>query len=251
MALTNKLTAIANAIRAKTGSTAKLTLDQMPAAIASIETGGGGGDNLEEFITRTIKTFSNSSITKIGDSAFESCEKLTSVNCPAVTKIGHAAFQYNYSLTSINFGDVTSIGMNAFANCPYITEADFPYVTELEGGTFYQCKNLTNVNIPNVTKVQLKDFSECYALTKLDLPSVTYIYTQAFYYSEALEAVILRSPTVCTMNNANAFTGTPIASGTGYIYVPKALIEDYKAAARWSYYANQFRAIEDYPNICG
>ena len=41
MALIDKLTAIANAIRAKTGSTGGLTLDQMPSAIASI-TGGGG-----------------------------------------------------------------------------------------------------------------------------------------------------------------------------------------------------------------
>ena len=41
MALTDKLTAIANAIREKTGGTELLTLDQMPAEIAGIETGGG------------------------------------------------------------------------------------------------------------------------------------------------------------------------------------------------------------------
>ena len=43
MALTDKLTAIANAIREKTGGTELLTLDQMPTEIAGIETGGGGG----------------------------------------------------------------------------------------------------------------------------------------------------------------------------------------------------------------
>ena len=37
-----KLTAIADAIRGKTGGTDALTLDDMPAAIASIQTGGGG-----------------------------------------------------------------------------------------------------------------------------------------------------------------------------------------------------------------
>jgi hypothetical protein len=41
MALTDKLTAIANAIREKTGGTELLTLDQMPTEIAGIETGGG------------------------------------------------------------------------------------------------------------------------------------------------------------------------------------------------------------------
>lgn len=40
MALTDKLTAIGNAIRSKTGETELLTLDAMPAAIQCIETGG-------------------------------------------------------------------------------------------------------------------------------------------------------------------------------------------------------------------
>lgn len=39
MALTDKLTAIADAIRAKTGGTAALTLDQMPSEIEGIQTG--------------------------------------------------------------------------------------------------------------------------------------------------------------------------------------------------------------------
>jgi hypothetical protein len=42
MALTDKLTNIADAIRGKTGGTKKLTLDQMPLEIASIVSGGGG-----------------------------------------------------------------------------------------------------------------------------------------------------------------------------------------------------------------
>lgn len=40
--LTNKLTAIADAIREKGGTTDLLTLDAMPAAIAALEVGGGG-----------------------------------------------------------------------------------------------------------------------------------------------------------------------------------------------------------------
>jgi len=45
MALTDKLTSIANAIREKGGTTDKLTLDAMPNAIAAIETGGGSGED--------------------------------------------------------------------------------------------------------------------------------------------------------------------------------------------------------------
>ena len=44
MALINKLTEIADAIREKTNTTDLLTLDDMPTLIASITTGSGGGD---------------------------------------------------------------------------------------------------------------------------------------------------------------------------------------------------------------
>ena len=46
MALTDKLSAIADTIRGKTGGTEELTLDQMVDAIAGIESGGGGGETV-------------------------------------------------------------------------------------------------------------------------------------------------------------------------------------------------------------
>lgn len=49
MALIDKLNAIGNAIRAKTGKTQKLTLDEMPAEISSIV--GGGTEDLNAVLT--------------------------------------------------------------------------------------------------------------------------------------------------------------------------------------------------------
>ena len=63
--------------------------------------------------------------------------------------------------------------------------------------------------------------------------------------------MILRSETMAVLKYTKAFEGTPIESGTGYIYVPAALIDSYKTATNWTQYADQFRAIEDYPDICG
>ena len=44
-----------------------------------------------------------------------------------------------------------------------------------------------------------------------------------------------------------------IAGFSGYEYNEhlKTLIEDYKVASGWKTYADQFRAIEDYPDITG
>ena len=72
MALIEKLEAIGNAIRAKTGKTDKLSLDQMPVEIAGIE--GGGGVNpadlsvfdptKETIIVRSTATQNNIFVTK-------------------------------------------------------------------------------------------------------------------------------------------------------------------------------------------
>ena len=94
-------------------------------------------------------------------------------------------------------------------------------------------------------------FMSCSNLEKIDFDVLEEMQDADFYQCSALTAVIIRSPVVCTMSDSNAFKLTPIESGTGYIYVPAALVDSYKAATNWSVYAGQIRAIEDYPDICG
>ena len=50
MALTSKLTAVADAIRAKTGETGKMTLEQMPDKIRAISGGGSGGFDFSQMM---------------------------------------------------------------------------------------------------------------------------------------------------------------------------------------------------------
>lgn len=94
-------------------------------------------------------------------------------------------------------------------------------------------------------------FFDCSNLAKIDFDVLEEMKDADFYQCSALKAVIIRSPAVCAMSDSKAFKSTPIASGTGYIYVPAALVDSYKAATNWSAYADQIRAIEDYPDICG
>lgn len=54
MALTDKLKAIADAIRTKTGKSAVLTLDQMPAEILAISSGGSLPSGIQAFDAGTI-----------------------------------------------------------------------------------------------------------------------------------------------------------------------------------------------------
>ena len=120
------------------------------------------------------------SVTEIGESAFEGCTNLTSVNIGNnVTTIGSEAFQDCFSLTSINIPDsVTKIGDSAFAHCTSLTNINIPgSVTKIGNSAFSGCSNLENVNIDNgVTEIGDNAFNRCSNLTSITIPdSVTII----------------------------------------------------------------------------
>ena len=98
----------------------------------------------------------------------------------------------------------------------------------------------------NICEVGFYTFYNCTNLTSVDLPVATSIRDSAFRSCKNLASLILgNTENVCSIKS-NTLANTKIASGTGYIYVPAALIDSYKTASNWSTYANQFRALEDY-----
>ena len=112
--------------------------------------------------------------------------------------------------------------------------------------------NLTSVCMPNVVDVGSYAFAESQKLSIADLGATKSVGSRAFYLCLAFKTLILRGETVCTLANVDALTRTLIASGTGYIYVPRALLsdtdetKDYRRATNWSTFASQFRALEGY-----
>lgn len=130
-----------------------------------------------------------------------------------------------------------------------ITELQDNITTSIAAQKFRGCAALTNVIFPSVTSVGLAAFWNCTALKQADFEKTVSFYTNAFYGCSALAALILRNTEAVSSLTGN-LSGTPIASGTGYIYVPAALVATYKAATGWSTYADQIRAIEDYPEVC-
>lgn len=109
------------------------------------------------------------------------------------------------------------------------------------------CRSVTEYKDDTIQKIGNDAFCECGQLTIVDTSAVDSIYMAAFGNCSNLTALILRKVSkIARLENINAFDKTPIKSGTGYIYVPSALIDSYKSAANWSTYASQFRALEDY-----
>ena len=189
-------------------------------------------------------------VTSIGEYGFSECDNLTTINLPLVTSLGTSAFSTCTKLNSVNLPSVTSIKDFAFSSCYALTSIDLPSATYLGNVTFNNCSSLKTVNIPLVTSLGSNSgngtFKGCITLESIDLPSVTNIKSYAFQNCTSLDTVILRSETMCTLYDAadKTFSNTPIANGTGYIYVPNVLLDTYKADSKWSKLSNQLRAIE-------
>lgn len=212
MALTDKLTAIGDAIRSKTGGSELLTLDEMPQEIQGIQTGGGGGADTglaDSIVDGTITSYSSD-----------------------IQTLRASAFAYSTKLTSVSLPNVTSIPGDAFSYCDKLASCDFPKVETIGGSS---------------------TFNSCTSLEKIIFPSLTYISDMAIWANcKSMLALILPNSTVATCGYAGAsWNPTPFNKGQGYIYVPRALIEQYKVATNWVTFASKFRAIEDYPDICG
>ncbi len=210
----------------------------------------GDEATLAMIIERTIDEYCDNSVTKIGAYAFYGCTALAKADVPNATEVGDYAFQKCTALVSADVPEATHIGTYAFEGCTALESYDFTNVTTIKNQAFNNCASLTEICCPLVNSVLWYTFQKCTSLAKADFSVLPKLGAEVFV-DDPLTTLILRSSTLCELGNTNVFLRTPIASGTGYVYVPSALVDSYKAATNWSTYAAQIRAIEDYPDICG
>ena len=127
---------------------------------------------------------------------------------------------------------------------------DLPKCTTVGEYAFYYCTSLSNVNLPECEGVGTRSFVGCTALSKIIFQKIERMAAGAFEACSNLETLIIKNDTkVCVMGKelfTNSLSGTKIASGNGYIYVPDKLVQQYKTAYRWDEYANQIKPLSEY-----
>lgn len=103
---------------------------------------------------------------------------------PSVTKLGDSAFYSCESLAYFVGGEqITSFGSSAFANCISLKTVElYDRLTSLPSGLFSGCRKLTDVTIPeSVTEISSDVFANCESLVNISIPkSVTYLGSSAF-----------------------------------------------------------------------
>ena len=91
--------------------------------------GGGGSEQEDGLVTRTLTAYENSTASNVGGYAF-----------------------YNFSnLISVDLANASSVGLMAFNGCSALTSVNLPNVASIGGSAFYRCFALTSIDLPSAT----------------------------------------------------------------------------------------------------
>lgn len=204
--------------------------------------------------------------TSIGEYAMAGCSALQTALVPKLATSGTYAFQNCTSLESISMPQLATVSNYMFAGCSALSSVSIPNATRINQYAFQNCKDLISIDLNDVTNIGNYAFSgsgigtlEITDATSLgtylcqgqrtgivDQHTTVNLASNRFNGANSLCHLILRSTTMCTLTT-NALTGTAIAAGIGWIYVPTDLVATYKEASNWSNYASQIVDISEYP----
>ena len=235
------LTAIADAIREKTGKTESLTLDEMPTEVASIKTGGGGSTGVSKMalfvsgqpFTLTAEDLDGANLIR-ADVFYKSM--LTEITVPSSVKtIENYAFSYHEALRKVTIHEgLEFLGGSAFEYCTSLEEVSLPSsLKDVEPFVFSGCTSLSKVTLADgLTTIGAYMFDGCTALEEIYFPkSITRIDSGAFSSCTGMKLYDFTQHTTIPTLNSNAFIAIP---ATCKIKVPPALRNRWIASTNWS-----------------
>ena len=156
---------------------------------------------------------------------------------PSVTSIGNSAFENCSNLASVDMPSVTSIGSSAFSNCSRLASVEIPSsVTSIADGVFSGCSSLASVEIPSsVTSINEATFENC-PIYKLNLSkNLKFIGNNNFAKVRQINIDATVPPTI----KEQSF-------GEHVVFlVPGSAVETYKTAAVWSNYKGRIISTSD------
>ena len=171
------------------------------------------------YSTETSATFEN--VTEIKGGAFMYNSKLQSVSFPELITIsGSYAFYNTTALATVSMPKLESGAAECFYSSP-IVSAEFESIKVISGTMFAGCQQLTTL----VFGDKLQDISTSYLVRSC----------------KQLTSVTIKATTPPT---ASAF-GILFMCDNVKFYVPEGSVDAYKAANKWSIYANKISAITE------
>lgn len=165
-----------------------------------------------------------SSVTTIGNNAFEMCTALSSITIPGnVTVIEDNAFSCCYNLRTVTLSEgVTRMGNYAFFNCNMLSSVTLPSTLNTIGASaFQQCESLTSITIPRgVQTVRNGAFAYCSSLSNVTIEEGVRVIESEAFNNHALKSVKIPQ-SVQSISNSAFPTSISFYGGGFKMYVPR------------------------------
>jgi len=136
----------------------------------------------------------------LGNSCFNSCSSLTTVDLPSLSTVGRYCLSFCTSLTSINLPNLTTATEGCFANCSSLTTVNVSGLTIAGDVCFSSCSSLTSIDLPNLIAAGESCFAGLSSLTSVNLPSLTTAGPYCFNSCSSLTSINL--PNLTTAGNS-------------------------------------------------
>lgn len=211
----SKLTGLGDKIRAQTGRTDTLTIDEMNIALNNFISQGILMGLIQGSITSLVVP---TGTTSIRNYAFYNLTSLTDIAMSApLSSIGENAFNGCNNLANVTIpSSVTTIGKSAFSYCP-IETIDIPRgVTIIPASLFWSCRSLKSVRfLGNITTINDFVFYGCSGLELVDFSNCTSIPYMNALYSDIFTSV----PSTCVLKIPDSlYNGWINAEGWSSLY---------------------------------
>ena len=182
------------------------------------------------------------------ESSFIETGRIYELSSDRIVTVGNAFLEDNYNISIVDLPNLKSLGSQYnLVSCTSLKYINLPQITDIPFRSLTSLPKLEYINIPNVKTIDYYAFNSCPRLKKLELPSIISIDTGGLESFSNLHTLIMsNSNTICKASSSSLLSDTPISKGTGYIYVPDELVDQYKTATNWSVYANQIKPLSEY-----
>ena len=261
-----KLTAIADAVRSKTGEAGSLTADQMAEKITNIQTGDTALTKLLLSGSGSIGTVDTTSLnlTSYRQYAFANINVIYSVKDDNISYIGDYAFNNCYNLSDVNFPKVRTLSNSAFGSCYSLKTLSLPLCTSV-GNRIFGNASFENVSIGANATSQISVHNDAFNINNTGSRVITiggesetsYVSLYTGWVNYATECIIYNCHEFYGSNNVTAFIfpklhptyGVPAYYDSVYnspwYYFPAESVDQVKTATNWATVAGRIRPLED------
>ena len=171
---------------------------------------------------------------KITQYSFVDTDSLTTVNLPKCKNVEIWAFHGCDYMTTLNLPECEVIEDSAFEGIG-VTTLDLPKCKIVGNYAFQYAKQLTSINLPECEEIGNNVFVDCSSLTEINLPKCSRlgcsIFGNGYFENDCVLYIGTELDVVCELDTLLAYNN--YSGDLKTIYVPQALVEDYKNAPYW------------------